>query len=192
MKRKNKFIHDEFRILVLHQRKDEFLAMPSHELRNPPSAISSPLHVLRLHDNENPIQQRAMATMERQVGQLAHLVDDLLEVSRVITGRIQLQLERLDLRSIAERPLIERRKHVLSVWLPAEPVWVQGDPTRLEQVIVNLLSNAAKYADDGGHVWLTVQQEDDEVEVRVRDTGLGIALCPALSEICRSLLSVIK
>src|ERR1051326_98586 len=191
--------HEQAEALAeLHQRKDEFLAMLSHELRNPLSAISSALHVLRLQDNENPIQQRAMATMERQVGQLAHLVDDLLEVSRVITGRIQLQLERLDLRSIAEhaveavRPLIERRKHVLSVWLPAEPVWVQGDPTRLEQVIVNLLSNAAKYADDGGHVWLTVQQEDDEVEVRGRDTGLGIALCPALSEICRSLNEICR
>lgn len=176
--------HEQAEALAeLHQRKDEFLAMLSHELRNPLSAISSALHVLRLQDNENPIQQRAMTTMERQVGQLAHLVDDLLEVSRVITGRIQLQLECLDLRGIAEhaveavRPLIERRKHVLSIWLPAEPVWVQGDPTRLEQVIVNLLSNAVKYADEGGHVWLTVQQEDDEVEVvlRVRDTGLGIA-----------------
>lgn len=167
----------------LHQRKDEFLAMLSHELRNPLSAIFSALHVLRLQGNENPIQQRAMTTMERQVGQLAHLVDDLLEVSRVITGRIQLQLERLDLRGIAEhaigsvRPLIERRKHELSVSLPAEPVWVQGDPTRLEQVIVNLLNNAAKYTDEGGHIWLTVKQQDHEVEVvlRVRDTGVGIA-----------------
>ena len=167
----------------LHQRKDEFLAMLSHELRNPLSAIFSALHVLRLQGNENPIQQRAMTTMERQVGQLAHLVDDLLEVSRVITGRIQLQLERLDLRGIAEhaigsvRPMIERRKHELSVSLPAEPVWVQGDPTRLEQVIVNLLNNAAKYTDEGGHIWLTVKQEDHEVEVvlRVRDTGVGIA-----------------
>jgi len=167
----------------LHQRKDEFLAMLSHELRNPLSAIFSALHVLRLQGNENPIQQRAMATMERQVGQLAHLVDDLLEVSRVITGRIQLQFERLDLRDIAEhaiasvRPLIERTKHELSVSLPAEPVWVQGDPTRLEQVVVNLLNNAAKYTDEGGHIWLTVKQEDHEVEVvlRVRDTGVGIA-----------------
>ncbi|HEY6806084.1 MAG TPA: ATP-binding protein [Pyrinomonadaceae bacterium] len=167
----------------LHQRKDEFLAMLSHELRNPLSAIFSALHVLRLQGNENPIQQRAMTTMERQVGQLAHLVDDLLEVSRVITGRIQLQFEHLDLRGIAEhavasvRPLIERRKHDLSVSLPAEPVWVKGDPTRLEQVVVNLLNNAAKYTDEGGHIWLTVKQEEYEVEVvlRVRDTGVGIA-----------------
>jgi PAS domain S-box-containing protein len=166
----------------LHQRKDEFLAMLSHELRNPLSAIFSALHVLRLQGNENPIQLRAMTTIERQVGQLAHLVDDLLEVSRVITGRIQLQFESLDLRGIAEnaiasvRPLMERSKHELSVSLPSEPVWVKGDPARLEQVIVNLLNNAAKYTDEGGHIWLTVKQEDREVEVvlRVRDTGVGI------------------
>jgi PAS domain S-box-containing protein len=176
--------HDQAEALAeLHQRKDEFLAMLSHELRNPLSAIFSALHVLRLQGNENPIQQRAMTTLERQVGQLAHLVDDLLEVSRVITGRIQLQLEHLDLRGIAEhaigsvRPMIERRKHELSVSLPPEPVWVQGDPTRLEQVIVNLLNNAAKYTDEGGHICLTVKQQDHEVEVvlSVRDTGVGIA-----------------
>lgn len=140
-------------------------------------------HVLRLQGNENPIQQRAMTTMERQVGQLAHLVDDLLEVSRVITGRIQLQFEQLDLRGIAEhavasvRPLIERRKHHLSVSLPAEPVWVKGDPTRLEQVVVNLLNNAAKYTEEDGRIWLTLKQEEGEVEVvlRVRDSGVGIA-----------------
>ncbi|MFN2407282.1 MAG: ATP-binding protein [Pyrinomonadaceae bacterium] len=176
--------HEQAEALAeLHHRKDEFLAMLSHELRNPLSAISSALHVLRLQGNENPIQQRAMTTMEGQVGQLAHLVDDLLEVSRVITGRIQLQLECLDLRSIAHqaveavRPLIERQRHELSVSLPAEPVWVQGDPTRLEQVVVNLLNNAAKYSDEGGHMRLTVEQGDGEVEavLRVRDTGVGIA-----------------
>lgn len=186
--------HDQAEALAeLHQRKDEFLAMLSHELRNPLSAIFSALQVLRLQGNENPIQQRAMSIMERQVGQLAHLVDDLLEVSRVITGRIQLQFERLDLRAIAEhavasvRPLIERRKHQLSVSLPAEPVWVKGDPGRLEQVIVNLLNNAVKYTDEGGHIWLTVKQEDDEVEVvlRVRDTGVGIApeLLPSIFDL---------
>lgn len=91
--------HEQAEALAdLHQRKDEFLAMLSHELRNPLSAIFNALHILRLQGNENPIQQRALTTMERQVGQLAHLVDDLLEVSRVITGRIQLQFERLDLR----------------------------------------------------------------------------------------------
>jgi len=186
--------HDQAEALAeLHQRKDEFLAMLSHELRNPLSAIFSALHVLRLQDNENPIQQRAMTTMERQVGQLAHLVDDLLEVSRVITGRIQLQFEHLDVRAIAEhavasvQPLIERRKHVLSVSLPGEPVWVKGDPTRLEQVIVNLLTNAAKYTDEGGRIWLTVKQEEDEVELvlRVRDTGVGIApeLLPSIFDL---------
>ena len=174
--------HEQAEALAeLHRRKDEFLAMLSHELRNPLSAIFNALHILRLQDNENPIQQQAKIIMERQVGQLAHLIDDLLEVSRVITGRIQLHQERLEMRGIVERrsrsvrPLIEQRKHELSVSLPAEPIWLQADPTRLEQVVVNLLNNAAKYTDEGGQIWLTVEQEGGEVVLRVRDTGVGIA-----------------
>ena len=174
--------HEQAEALAeLHQRKDEFLAMLSHELRNPLSAIFNALHVLRLQDTENPIQQKAKIIIERQVGQLAHLVDDLLEVSRVITGRIQLHQERLEMRGIVERAiesarsLIDRRKHELSVSLPAEPIWLQGDPTRLEQVVVNLLNNAAKYTDQGGHIRLSAQQEGGEVVLRVRDTGIGVA-----------------
>ncbi len=174
--------HEQAEALAeLHQRKDEFLAMLSHELRNPLSAIFNALHILRLQDPGNPIQQKARIIMERQVGQLAHLVDDLLEVSRVITGRIQLHQERLEMRGIVERaresarPLIDQRKHELSVSLPAEPIWLQGDPTRLEQVVVNLLNNAAKYTDEGGQIWLTTQQEDGEAVLRVRDSGVGIA-----------------
>jgi PAS domain S-box-containing protein len=174
--------HEQAEALAeLHHRKDEFLAMLSHELRNPLSAIFNALHILRLEDTENPIQRKAKIVLERQVGQLAHLIDDLLEVSRVITGRIQLHQERLEMRGIVERALesvrslIEQRKHELSVSLPAEPVWLQGDATRLEQVVVNLLNNAAKYTDEGGQIWLTVEQEHGEVVLRVWDTGVGIA-----------------
>ncbi len=162
--------HEQAEALAeLHVRKDEFLAMLSHELRNPLSAILNALHILRLQDAENPIQQKAKIIIERQVGQLAHLIDDLLEVSRVITGRIQLHQERLEMRAIVERaiesarPLIDRCKHELSVSLPADPIWLQGDPTRLEQVVVNLLNNAAKYTDEGGQIRLTAQQEGGSV-----------------------------
>lgn len=164
----------------LHRRKDEFLAMLSHELRNPMSAIFNALHVLRLEEAGNPIQQRAKRVIERQVGQLAHLVDDLLEVSRVITGGIQLHQEQLEMRGIVDRavesvrPLIDRHRHELSVSLPAEPIWLQGDPTRLEQVVVNLLNNAAKYTDDGGQIRLSLQQEGREAVLRVRDNGIGV------------------
>ena len=174
--------HDQAEALAeLHLRKDEFLAMLSHELRNPLSAIFNALHILRLEDTENPIQQKAKIVLERQVGQLAHLIDDLLEVSRVITGRIQLHQERLEMRGIVERaiesarPLINQRNHELSVSLPAEAIWLQADPTRLEQVVVNLLNNAAKYTDDGGQIRLTAQQESGEVVLLVRDNGAGIA-----------------
>ncbi len=125
-----------------------------------------------------------MAIIERQVGQLTRLVGDLLEVSRAVTGRIQLCQEQVTVSNIMERavetacPLIEQRKHELTVSLPPEPIWLYADASRLEQVVTNLLTNAAKYTNEGGHIWLSARQEGGKAVLRVRDTGLGIA--PAL------------
>ena len=172
----------------LDRRKDEFLAMLSHELRNPLAPILNAALLLRLHSNrnrlqgiENPILQQSASIIERQVGQLTQIVDELLEVSRITTGRIQLHQESIAVGVVAEnavatvRSLIDQRKHELTVSLPAQAIWVHADAARLEQVVVNLLTNAAKYTDQGGHVWLTVQQEGEEAVLRVRDTGVGIA-----------------
>jgi PAS domain S-box-containing protein len=166
----------------LHRRKDEFLAMLSHELRNPLAPISNAVHLLRLEKKgDNPIQQQARDIIERQVGQLSHLIDDLLEISRITTGRVQLRQERVAVNGIVEcavqsvRPLIDQHKHELSVSLSPQPIWLYADAARLEQVLVNLLNNAAKYTDEGGHIWLTVEQEDAACVLRVRDTGIGIA-----------------
>jgi PAS domain S-box-containing protein len=164
----------------LHRRKDEFLAMLSHELRNPLAPISNAVHLLRLQKGENSVQQQARDIIERQVGQLSHLIDDLLEISRINTGRVQLRQERVAVSGIVEcavesvRPLIDRHKHELTVSLSPQPIWLYADAARLEQVVVNLLNNAAKYTDEGGHIWLTVEQEDDACVLRVRDTGIGI------------------
>lgn len=166
----------------LHRRKDEFLAMLSHELRNPLSPILNAVHLLRLQGNENLIQQEARAIIERQVGQLAHLVDDLLEVARFTSGKIRLHPVRLDMRGVVERavesarPLIDRRRHRLTLGVPDEPVWLHADPARLEQVVVNLLNNAAKYTDEGGLISLDVRAEAHEMVLSVRDTGIGIDL----------------
>jgi PAS domain S-box-containing protein len=165
----------------LHRRKDEFLAMLSHELRNPLAPIANAVQLLRLEKNEDSIQQQARLIIERQVGQLSHLVDDLLEVSRISTGRIHLQRERLDLRTIVERavettrPLIGQRGHALSLSLSPTPIWLDADASRLEQVVVNLLTNAAKYTEQGGNIWIGLGQESFEAVLRIRDTGLGIA-----------------
>lgn len=174
--------HEQAEALAdLHRRKDEFLAMLSHELRNPLAPISNAVQLLRLQRDESRLQQRARTIIERQLEQLVHLVDDLLEVSRISTGRIHLQREQLDMRSIVERgietasPLVEQRGHALDVHLPPAPVWIDGDATRLEQVVVNLLNNAAKYTDEGGHILLSLQQEGTEAVLRVRDSGVGIA-----------------
>ena len=165
----------------LHRRKDEFLAMLSHELRNPLSPIASALQLLGLQKNEDRLQKQARTIIERQVGQLTRLIDDLLEVSRITTGRIHLQQERIALNDVISnaietvRPLLDQRRHVFTVSLSPQPIWLMADAARLEQVIVNLLTNAAKFTDVDGHVWLTARQTGDECELRVRDTGVGIA-----------------
>jgi len=165
----------------LDRRKDEFLAMLGHELRNPLAPITNALQLLRLQKNEDTLQHQARTIIERQVGQLTRLIDELLEVSRITTGRIHLQREQINLNGIVERavettrPLMSQRRHELTVSAAAEPIWLDADASRLEQVVVNLLTNAAKYTADGGHILLAVEQQGDEAVLRVRDTGVGIA-----------------
>jgi len=169
----------------LDRRKDEFLAMLSHELRNPLAALFNAAHLLRLQTDEAPLQLQARAIIERQVGQLKNLVDDLLEVSRISTGRVQLRREEVAVSGVVERaletaqPLITQHRHELTVAMPSEPIWLHADTSRLEQVLVNLLTNAAKYTEDGGRIWLSVEQELDilvpSVVIKVCDSGIGIA-----------------
>jgi PAS domain S-box-containing protein len=166
----------------LHRSKDEFLAMLSHELRNPLAPLMNAVQLLRQqHGTETPIQWKARSIIERQLGQLKHLVDDLLEVSRINSGRVRLRQARVGVSGIVEaaletaRPLINERKHEITVSEPPEPIWLYADPARLEQVLVNLLTNAAKYTDEGGHIWLTVELEGASCVLRVRDTGVGIS-----------------
>ncbi len=163
------------------RRKDEFLAMLGHELRNPLAPILNALQLLRGQTGEGQVQKRARTIIERQVGQLTHLVDDLLEVSRITTGKIHLQRERLLLADVVAnavetvRPLIQQRGHTLEISLAPESIWLFADASRLEQVVVNLLTNAAKYMADHGRIWLAIAQDRDEAVLSVRDSGVGIA-----------------
>ena len=174
-------IEQAAKLADLHRRKDEFLAMLSHELRNPLAPISNAVHLLRLQKNEDPIQSQARGIIERQVAQMARLIDDLMEVSRISSGRIHLIMERLALNGIVEnaletvRPLIEKHQHSLEVTLSPQPIWLDADASRLEQVVVNLLTNAAKYTEAGGSIWLSVEQEGNEAVLRVRDSGVSIS-----------------
>jgi len=164
----------------LDHRKDEFLATLGHELRNPLAPLLSAVQLLQIQKVQNSAQRKAQVIIERQVEQLTHLVDDLLDVSRTITGRIQLRREHITVSGVVERavetvrPLIDQHQHELTVSLPLVPIWLNADAARLEQVVTNLLTNAAKYTIDHGHIWLSVDQERDEAVLRVRDTGLGI------------------
>jgi PAS domain S-box-containing protein len=162
------------------RRKDEFLAVLAHELRNPLAPIRHALELLRLA-GDPAAEAEARAVLDRQVRQMVRLVDDLLDVSRIRTGKVALRKERLDvaaaLRSAVEvsRPLVEAAGHTLVVSLPAQPLYLDADPTRLAQVFGNLLNNAAKFTEPGGRVEVSAERAGDAAVVRVKDTGVGIA-----------------
>jgi signal transduction histidine kinase/DNA-binding response OmpR family regulator len=162
------------------RRKDEFLAMLAHELRNPLAPIFNAVEVLRLLGPKSPEVKASQELIGRQLTHLVRLVDDLLDVSRITTGKIRLQSEILDA-SVAvaaaveiNRPLIDARRHNLRVSLPDEPVQVRADRARLAQVLSNLLNNAAKYTKEKGSIWLDVERTAGEAVFRVLDNGVGI------------------
>ena len=162
------------------QRKDEFLAMLAHELRNPLAPIRNAVQIFRGFGPPVPELKWATEVIARQVHQMTRLVDDLLDVSRITRGKIELRKERVELSSIinsaveASRPLIDKLGHELSVTLPARPIYLEADSTRFAQVILNLLNNAAKYTDEAGQIALSAQRDQDRVIISVKDTGVGI------------------
>ena len=167
-----------------NRRKDEFISMLSHELRNPLAGISNAVAVLQRHGPQEPQLVRLREIIARQTHNLTRIVNDLLDVSRLIHGRIELRKERLDLAAVVTRVIescreaVDARNHQLSVLTPLEQVELEADPTRLEQILCNLLDNAAKYTEPGGSLMLTAEREESEgnswVVLRVKDTGIGM------------------
>jgi PAS domain S-box-containing protein len=161
--------------------KEEFMALLSHELRNPLGPILNALDIQRQNKTQDPILRQAGDIIERQVKQMVRLVDDLLDISRITKGKLRFEKEPVELRVVVNRAaesarlLMNARKHDFSISLPMEPLWIEADPTRLEQIVVNLLNNAAKYTNPGGFIRLTVGQEETDAVVSVQDNGLGIS-----------------
>ncbi len=163
------------------RRKDEFLAMLSHELRNPLAPVRNSLQLMWHHGLPDPTFRRAWEIMDRQVENLSRLVDDLLDVSRITRGKIHLRKGSLNLTVVAEtavesaRPLAEKHGHTLTASFAAEPLWIEADRVRLDQIAGNLLTNAVKYTDPGGRIEVRTRRDDNEAVLSVRDTGIGIA-----------------
>jgi CheY-like chemotaxis protein len=161
-------------------RKNEFLAMLAHELRNPMAPIRNAVAILRAPDLASQQRVWGLDVVERQVQQLVRLVDDLLDVSRITSGKIQLKLQPVQVSEVVaaaietSRPLIESLRHDLQLDITPEPLWVKGDFARLTQVLANLLNNAAKYTEPGGRIVVTLERCGDDAVVRVTDTGIGI------------------
>jgi signal transduction histidine kinase/DNA-binding response OmpR family regulator len=162
------------------QRKNEFLAMLAHELRNPLAPISNAVHILRVSEDDSTKIVWARELIARQLKQLVRLVDDLLDVSRITRGKIELKIETVDVAQVAaaaietSTPNIDAQRHALSLQLPAEPVQLKGDFARVAQILSNLVNNAAKYTPKGGRISLSAAREGDEVVFRIRDSGVGI------------------
>jgi PAS domain S-box-containing protein len=163
------------------RRKDEFLATLAHELRNPLAPIRNGLQLMRMVGGGGEAAEQAREMMERQLNQMVRLVDDLMDVSRITRGKVELRKEMIPLADVLKsavetsRPHIERMGHKLTVTLPDVPIIVEADMTRLSQVFLNLLNNAAKYSDQGSRIWLTAEQQESDAVITVRDTGIGIA-----------------
>ncbi len=162
-------------------RKNQFLAMLGHELRNPLAPLRNALHILQRLGPDQPDTTWATDVIERQTALMTRLVNDLLDVSRITSGKVRLHKEPVNVAAVVaravemSRQLLDDRRHELTVALPDEPAWLDADPMRLTQVLANLLNNASKYTDEGGRIRLTVEREGGEAVLRVRDTGVGIA-----------------
>jgi signal transduction histidine kinase/ActR/RegA family two-component response regulator len=168
-------------LLLADRRKDEFLATLAHELRNPLAPIRTGLDILRIRSGDAQATQRATDIMERQLRQMVRLVDDLLDVSRINTGKFGIKMGRVELKAVVNdalevvRSYIELHGHELVIDLPDRPVFLHGDATRLAQILSNLLNNAAKYTNRGGRVSLSARVEDETLVLEVADTGIGLA-----------------
>jgi PAS domain S-box-containing protein len=163
------------------RRKDEFLALLAHELRNPLAAITNSIQLLGLDDSLSPSVEKIRQVMAQQSHQMTRLVDDLLDASRISRGKIEIKRETIDLSSVvanaveSARMLIDEAGHQLAISLPTKPVFLDVDPVRITQVVSNLLCNAAKYTPHGGQIWLTGRRTGGGIELSVRDSGVGIS-----------------
>jgi two-component system CheB/CheR fusion protein len=162
------------------QRKDEFLATLGHELRNPLAPLRNALHLIRMRAGDESGLDDVMAMMDRQVGHLVRLVDDLLDISRITRGKIELRRERVEVGEVlgqaleAVQPLLEERRHQVELDVPPDALVVEGDRVRLAQVFGNLLTNAAKYSEPDGRICVAAGRQGDDIVVTIRDTGIGI------------------
>ncbi len=180
-----KRVEEELRRLAAEQseedrRKDEFLATLAHELRNPLAPIRYGLQIMRLSNDGGEAVEQARTMMERQIGQMVHLVDDLLDVSRISQGKLKLRKDQINLVTVLTnavetwRALNSAGDHDLTVDMPSDPVFVDADATRLEQVFSNILNNAAKYSEPGSHIHLSVTRNGSTIVVSIKDSGVGI------------------